>query len=174
MIAAAWRGSRCAHRTTKWSTHSTAPCARSHLPPKMPASHSAHSVSFSITRKIYRMRRFASGFLVLATRRKHSIHEVDAMTMVEAIGEFVEIQRQILGADLVVLPDDGALEQRPHAFDAVGVNLLTNRPILHVQLGVFHAVVRELRRVNPVVARELIGVDVGAGLGVLANEGGQR
>src|SRR5262249_30667154 len=98
----------------------------------------------------------------------------DGMAMVEAVGELVEIQRQVLGADLVVLPDDGPLKQRPHAFNAVGVNLLTDRSVLYVLLGVLHAVVCELRRVNPVVARKLVGVVVGARLGVLANKGGQR
>ena len=40
----------------------------------------------------------------------------------EAPRHFVEIAREVLGADIVMDADDLALQERPNAFDAVGVD----------------------------------------------------
>ena len=40
--------------------------------------------------------------------------------------EFRDVQRQVLAADLVIRADHAALNQRPEAFDGVGVNDAVN------------------------------------------------
>src|SRR6185437_6670437 len=54
--------------------------------------------------------------------------------------EFAEIPLQMLGADVVVSPDDAALQNRKVAFDCVGVRLAANVLADAVAYGLMFAV----------------------------------
>lgn len=69
--------------------------------------------------------------------------------------KLVQVERQILLADVVVRPDDAPLEQRPEAFDIVGVDVPANVLIL----GVPHGVVFEAHRGQIDIAAMFIGRD---------------
>jgi hypothetical protein len=49
--------------------------------------------------------------------------DVRVLAIVMAELKFVQIERQIFGADVVICPDDSALQERPEVFDVVRVNL---------------------------------------------------
>jgi hypothetical protein len=67
--------------------------------------------------------------------------------------KFIQVEREILLANVVVRPDDAPLEQRPKGFDIICVDVAANVFIL----GMFHAVVRESECAQVVIAGMLIG-----------------
>lgn len=60
---------------------------------------------------------------------------------------------------------DSALEQRPHIFDAVGVDVAAR-----IGLSVIDGLVGEFRTVKPQVGSELICMDFGTGSHLLTDE----
>ncbi len=89
--------------------------------------------------------------------------------MIEAEGKFIEVQRQVLGRDLVIDPHDAAFQQRPDILDPVHVDIA----VLHVGLGVIDRAMSKLRAIEPEVRGELISMNSGVALGVLADKLGQ-
>src|SRR3990167_974237 len=53
---------------------------------------------------------------------KRAIKSKSTRPHVVAVDDFFEIERKVFRADVVELPEDGALQNRPHAFDGVGVD----------------------------------------------------
>ncbi len=66
--------------------------------------------------------------------------------------------------------DDTTLEQRPNVLDSVCVNAVFR----NVFDRVIHFLMNELRVLKPVISRELIGVNLGSGLCVLADKFSKR
>ena len=102
---------------------------------------------------------------ILEARLQHPVHDVELGPIIEAVGELIEVEGQILGRDLVVHAHDASLEQGPHIFDAVGVDLA-----IHVGLLVVHGLVGEAGGIEPEVGRELIGMNLGPDLNPALDE----
>lgn len=111
-----------------------------------------------------KLNRFFSG-LVLEARFQHPVHEVELSPPVEAVGELVEVEGKVLGRDLVVHAHDAALEQGPHVFDAVGVDLA-----VHVGLLMVHGLMGEAGGIKPEVGGEFIGMNLSADLNPALDE----
>jgi hypothetical protein len=84
--------------------------------------------------------------------------------------KFIQVEREIFLADIVIRPDDSALEQSPEAFDIVGVNFTANV----LALAVVHGFMADATP-QVVVALILIGRDTrGLFVDGMADESGQR
>ncbi len=77
------------------------------------------------------------------------------IAIIESPFKFLKVSVQVLPAHLVEGSDNGTLEQAPHAFDAVGVDLSDN-PLLG---GMAHSLVYGVVIFNPHVRLQLIGVN---------------
>jgi len=53
----------------------------------------------------------------------HLVEDVRVLPIIEPEGKLIEVQGQILAADLVVTANDATLEQAPEGFDIIGVNV---------------------------------------------------
>ena len=76
--------------------------------------------------------------------------------------DLFEVGRKVLDRDVVVRPDDGALEQRPHALDGVGVHVSPDvllAPVIH---GLVH---RVLVRHHGGIRGEFVRVNGGYAVG---------
>ncbi len=81
--------------------------------------------------------------------------DVRILAVVVAELKFVQVQRQILLADVMVVADDSAFEQAPERFDVIGVNLAAHvfaRTMAHYSVLV-------AKRVKVVVSAVLVGCD---------------
>lgn len=87
--------------------------------------------------------------------------------MIKPIRELVQIQRQILGRNLVVNAGDRPLEQGPDILNPVNMNI----PGLHIVFsGMVHGIMDKFRAIEPQVRAKFIGMDFRAGQGVFADE----
>jgi len=79
---------------------------------------------------------------------------VPVLAVVMAKLKLREVERQILFADVVIRPDDSALEQRPERFDVIGMNFAT-----HVfERLVIHGLMRECL-IECLITRALVSRD---------------
>ncbi len=83
------------------------------------------------------------------------VENLGVVPVVEPPFQFFEVAVQVLDAHPVEGADDGPLEQAPHAFDTVGVDLADN-PLVIGMLDGFMAGVVVL---DPGIGLQLIGVD---------------
>ena len=60
--------------------------------------------------------------LLVTARFNHHRESVGVIAGVMAEGKLIQVERQILLGDVVVGPDDAALEQRERGFDSVAMN----------------------------------------------------
>ena len=104
-------------------------------------------------------------FGVLEARFQNPVHQIEVLAVVEAVGELVEVEGQILGRDLVVHAHDAPLEQGPDVLNAVGVNVSVNVGLLMV-----HGLVGEAGGIEPEVRWELIGMDLSTDLNPALDE----
>ncbi len=80
---------------------------------------------------------------------------VRVLAVIVAERKLVQVQGQILLADVVEAAHDAALEQRPEALDIVGMHFAAHILVL----GVLHRAVRETARLQIVIAAVLVGRD---------------
>lgn len=103
---------------------------------------------------------FRREFFVLHLLRREQPKERIAkqkriFALIKAPLEFLKVTVQMLRAHLMVRADNRALEQRPYALDAVGVNISTN-PFFR---AVIDAMVFGIRVFDPEVTGVIVGVD---------------
>lgn len=107
--------------------------------------------------------------------RQKALHDIPEGVLVVPVVvpklHFLEEGVQVLHADLVERANDGALEQAPHAFDAVGVHVANHPFIAGMADGLMPGiVVREAK-----IAPQFVGVDrFGFRFDKFVNEGVQR
>ena len=77
------------------------------------------------------------------------------VAIIESPFQFLKVSVQVLPAHLVEGADNGTLEQAPHAFDAVGVDI-AHHPFLQ---GMAHSLMARVMIFNPHVGLQLIGVN---------------
>ena len=105
----------------------------------------------------------------LEARFQNLVHEVELISIVEPIGEFVEVEGKILRGDFVKNANDTALEKRPNILASVGVDFLsTFAP--NVGFAMIDSPMSKFRAIEPQVRSELIGVNFRSGSRVLTDE----
>ena len=83
------------------------------------------------------------------------VEDHGVVAVVEAPLQFLEVAVHMLDAHLVEGPDDRTLEQRPHALNAVGVDIADYPPLV----GMADRLVAGIVVGNAEVGFQLIGVD---------------
>ena len=89
--------------------------------------------------------------------------------MVKPIREFIQIQGQIFGRNLMINAGDRPLEQGPDIFNPVNMDF----PGLHIGFLMVHGIMDKLRGIEPPIGLKLIGMNFGPRRGVFADESRQ-
>jgi len=76
---------------------------------------------------------------LVAARRNQVSESIRVVAVIMPIAELIEIERQIVLADLVIGADHAALQEAPEAFDIIGMDVSANIFVLTVM----HAVMRQ-------------------------------
>lgn len=93
--------------------------------------------------------------LLLTARRNHRAKGVRVLAIVVTEAELIQVERQIIGAHVVIGADDSALQERPETLNIIGVDL----PAHIFALTVIDGLMREAYRVQMRVAGMLVSRD---------------
>ena len=97
---------------------------------------------------------------------QNAVHQPELVSIVESEREFIEIERQVLRGHFVAGSHHATLKKRPDVLDSVRVNAIAG----YVGFAVINRPMSELRGIKPKVRLEFVGLKLGTGCHVLANE----